>query len=254
VKSVANFTDVSHFPHDVAGLLVVVSRTFVVEVFGVRSNQRRARAMACIVCGMAAFTVHGGAQGRPDLAGVWTLNRDLSEFPSEVGFDPNWGDSASGNNQGGPARSGSGGRGGGDRGRGTGGGAPRLPAAASHFQSEEDVKKMREIVQEVREPAAQITISRTSTTVSIADPRGRTRLFDTSGKEDIIQLDAGPISAVTKWDGAELLVRYHVDKDQDLVYRYGRIPGSDRLRVRVQFSDHGRGAVITRVYDPVPAS
>jgi hypothetical protein len=225
----------------------------------VRSNQWRARAMACIVCGTAAFTVHGGAQGRPDLSGVWTLNRALSEFPSEVGFDPNWGDGASGNTQGGTARSGGGGRGGGGRGGGgrgggAGGGSLRLPAAASHFQSEEDVKKMRELVQEVKEPPAQITISRTSATVSIADPRGRARLFGTNGKEEIIQLDAGPIGAVAKWDGAELLIRYRVDKDQDLVYRYGRVPGDERLRVRVQFSDHGRGEVITRVYDLVSAS
>jgi hypothetical protein len=246
VTFLANFTEVSQFPCAVAGLLFLM-------VAAVRSDEWRARTMACIVYGMAAFAVHGGAQGRPDLSGEWTLNRDLSEFPKEVGFDPNWGDSASGNTQGGTARSGGGGRGGG-RGGGGGGGSLRVPPAGGHFQSEEDVKKMRELVQEVKEPPVQITISRTDTTVSLADPRGRTRRFNTNGKEDTIQLDAGPIGAVTKWDGAELLIRYRVDKDQDLVYRYGRVPGNDRLQVRVQFLDHGRGAVITRVYDPVPAS
>ena len=219
-----------------------------------RSSRWRAPVMACIVCGAAGFAVHGGAQTRPDLSGVWTLNRDLSEFPREMGFDPNWQAGASGETPGGTARSGGGGRGGGDRGRGAGGGSLRLPAAASHFQSEEDVKKIRELVHDVEEPPAQVTISSTSTTVSIADDRGRTRVFEINGKEDTIQLDAGPIGAVTKWDGAELLIRYRVDKNQDLVYRYGRVPGMDRLRVRVQFSDHGRGEVITRVYDPLPGS
>jgi hypothetical protein len=118
----------------------------------------------------------------------------------------------------------------------------------------EDSKKIRELVDEVKIPPAQLTISRTDATVTIVDDRGRARVFRTNGREDTIQLDAGPIGAVTKWEGVELLIRYRVDKDQELRCRYSRDPGTGRLIVRALLADHGRGEVITRVYDAAPAN
>jgi hypothetical protein len=204
------------------------------------------------VCGAAAFGVGARAETRPELSGTWTLNRDSSEFPREVGFDPDWVDGGAGGRSsgggGGTSRSG-GGRGGRGGGGGGGGGSTRVPPPSAHFLSEEDSKKLRELVDEVKAPPAQLTISQTGATVTIADDRGRTRVLRTNGKEDTIRLDAGPIGAVTKWDGVELLIRYRVDDDQELRCRYSRDPGTGRLIVRAQLADHGRGQVITRVYD-----
>jgi hypothetical protein len=211
----------------------------------------------CALCGAAAFPASASAQTRPELWGTWTLNRDSSEFPREVGFDPDWVDSGSaggsgsrgGGGGGGSSRSGGGGRGG----RG-GGGSIRLPPPSAHFLSEEDARKMRELVADVKEPSSRLTISRRDATITIADDRGRTRAFRTNAKEDTIQLDAGPIGAVTKWEGVELLIRYRVSDDQELRRRYSRDPATGRLVVREQLADHGRGQVITRAYDAAPAS
>jgi hypothetical protein len=207
-----------------------------------------------VLCGAAAFPVSASAQARPELSGAWTLNRDSSEFPREVGFDPDWmeggsaGSRSGGGGGGGSSRSGGGGRG------SRGGGSIRTPPPAAHFLSEEDARKIRELVAEVKEPSSRLTISRTDATVTIADDRGRTRAFRTNGKEDTIQLDAGPIGAVTKWEGAELLIRYRVSDDQELRRRYSRDPATHRLVVREQLADHGRGQVIMRAYDTAPAS
>jgi len=220
------------------------------EALSLSASWSVAVTLTAVFSAAAANTILGSAGSHPDLSGAWTLNRDSSEFPREVGFDPNWLDGGSGSGgQSGTTRSGGGGRGG----RGGGGGSARLPPPAGRYLSEEDSKKIQELVNEVKVPPAQLTISQTDLAVGIIDARGRRRVFHTNGKEDIVQLDAGPIGAITKWQGVELLIRYLVDNDQELRYWYSRDPTQVRLVVRVQFADHGRGETIRRVYETAPA-
>src|SRR5438552_5354443 len=62
------------------------------------------------------------AQNAAPLAGVWTLNRALSEWPKEIGFDVNWiPSSGRGGQDGRPESSGRGRRGSGSGGAGRGG-------------------------------------------------------------------------------------------------------------------------------------
>lgn len=186
---------------------------------------------------------------RPDLSGTWTLNRGLSEFPREVGFDPDWQDSGTGG-QTGAGRSGGSGRGGGGRsGRASGGGGSSRLSPTAHLESEEDSRKIKELVDEVKRPPARLTITQTDPAVTIADDRERAHTFHVGGKERTIELDAGPIAVTAKWESSQLAIRYLVEKDRELRYRYSRDPGTGRLVVEVQFADHGRGDLIKRVYD-----
>ena len=114
------------------------------------------------VAGMA----HGRAAARPDLSGTWTLNHDLSEFPREVGFDPDWHDADTGG-QAGSGRSSGGGSGRG-RGRDSGGGGSSRPGSVSPiFESEEDSRKNRELVNEIKQPADTLTITQTDVAVNL---------------------------------------------------------------------------------------
>jgi hypothetical protein len=194
------------------------------------------------------------AQQSDDLSGVWMLNRDLSEFPREVGFDPDWtpaGSTSGGGGAGGGAASrSSGGRGG--RGGGGGGGSARVPLPSAHYVSEEDVKKLKELVDEVKNPPSRVTIAEANGIVTLTDDRDRTRVLHENGREELVQLDAGPIGAVTKRERGELVVHYRLDADRELRRRYSRDADANRLIVREQLSDHNRGEVITRVYEAAP--
>src|SRR5438132_10687813 len=85
----------------------------------------RSFVLICFVTAAAAGVLvpaPGHAQNASPLAGLWTLNRSLSEFPREMGFNVDWmtkpsadGQNA-GSNVGGRGRRGSGGSGSGNRG------------------------------------------------------------------------------------------------------------------------------------------
>ena len=205
-----------------------------------------------VLIALAASGVRLRAAGHPDLSGAWTLNRDASDFPKEVGFDPDWVD---GGPSGSTAQDGTTSRSSGTRGgRGGGGGtSTRLPAVAGHYQSEEDTRKLKEILNEVKTPPMQLTITESDSAVTIADSDGRRRVVHPGAKQDVIQLEAGPMVAVTKWDGTALLVSYRVDADQELRCWYSRDAASGRLIVRTQLAERNRGQVVTRAYDAAPA-
>jgi hypothetical protein len=94
-----------------------------------------------------------------------------------------------------------------------------------------------------------LTITQTDAAVTIVDARGRARTFHIGGKEDTLQLDAGPVGVITKWENAQLVSRWLVEKDRELRYRYSRDPVTRQLVVEVQFAEHGRGGLIKRIYD-----
>jgi hypothetical protein len=196
-----------------------------------------------IAFGARAIGVRGAS--RPDLSGTWTLNRQLSEFPREAGFDPDWHDSETGR-QSGTGRSGGGRRGGGGGGRG--GGSSGGGTLSTLFESEEDAKKIRELVSEVLSPSPRLTITQTDAAVTVVDASGRTRRFH-PGKEDTLALEAGPVGVISKWENGQLALRCQVEKNRELRYRYWRDPGARQLAIEIQFADHGRGAVIKRIYD-----
>lgn len=191
-----------------------------------------------LVC--AAAPGRAASADHPDLSGSWTLNRQLSQLPAEVGFGlivPL--DTGDASQQGGRSRGG---------GRGGGGGGGAEPAPRVLMESPEDAAKVRELVLIEMTPASSLTIVQTDALVTITDSHG-TRTFHTSGKEDIQQLLAGPIGTTAKWEGPKLVIDYNIEKDRKVRYTYGREAASSPLVVQVQFLEKGKGDAIKRVYD-----
>jgi len=186
------------------------------------------------------------------LAGRWTLNRELSEFPKEVAFgiETADGDATQSGRQGGGGNRGGGRRGGGGS---SGGGGRSLGGFNSDAvrESEEDVNKLKELIASAKNPAPVLIISQTETAVRISEPPDRTRTFHPTGKEETVELDAGPVGATTKWLGPQLVVQITIRKDRIFRYLYSRLPGG-QLVVETRLEEgHSRDKanVIKRVYD-----
>ena len=55
-----------------------------------------------------------------------------------------------------------------------------------------------------------------------------------------------------KWEGAKLVIDYHVEKGRLLRYTYTRVPAQAQMQVQVQLLEKSKGAPILRVYDSAP--
>ncbi|HEX7487087.1 MAG TPA: hypothetical protein VF332_13110 [Vicinamibacterales bacterium] len=190
---------------------------------------------------MAGASSHGtlAAADRPNLVGRWTLNRNLSHIPREVGFGMDLLSTAG---------SGS------DSGGWTGGGGTGSAAMASFRESEDDAKRREQLVEEVRSPSPHLTIAQTETAVTITDERGRPRTFHPDGKEEAQALDQVPVATTTRWDGTHLEVRYKVEKNRELHYSYSRTLDPPQLVVQVKVIERGGHDVVTCVYEPTSAN
>src|SRR5258708_6532349 len=118
---------------------------------------------------LAAASMHA-ADEDVRLNGIWTLNRSLSEFPREVGFNPEWlgADGPPSTSGGGASQGGRGGRG--SRGDGSTGGTSRNVTPVR--ESVDDAARVRLLTAEVRNPPARLTIADTAAAITITDDRG----------------------------------------------------------------------------------
>src|SRR5450759_274046 len=104
------------------------------------------------------------AQGASPLAGVWTLNRSLSEFPRDIGFNPSWMTTPAGD---GPS---AGSTGGGRGRRGSGGGGNNGGASApfsARQESSEDARRVELLTAELRNPPTRLIVVDTPAAVTI---------------------------------------------------------------------------------------
>jgi len=183
------------------------------------------------------------AQDTSDLAGRWTLNRELSQFPREVGFGADW--MSTGGS--GPDSTAGGGRGR----RGSGGGSGAFTARP---ESEDDAKRVQQLTAEVRSPSSHLTIGETSTAVTITDDRGQSRTIHPNGKEEVLQLDGVAVRVTAKREAGRLVVLYSVEHGRDLRYTYLRDTSRSQLVVDVQFIERGGGDRVRRIYEPASAT
>lgn len=174
---------------------------------------------------------------RPVLSGVWTLNRELSDFPKDVAFLSDWLEAE------GAAESGR------EGGRGQRGGSSINRPPMSQPRSEEDSLKMEQIIGEVRNPPSVLTIVQSEAAVTITGAPGVARTFHTSGRRDIQQLDAGPMTTTSRWSGEGLIVEYDVEKGRQLRYTYTRVADRPQVRVEAQLLEKAKAAPIVRIYD-----
>ena len=207
--------------------------------------------LSAIVCGVMAMAVAmlpatpvTAQQNASALAGVWTLNRSLSEFPRELGFDINWLPGSSGADQ-------SGGSNGGRGRRGSGGGGNRGSGAFyAPRESIDDARRVQLLTAEARNPSARLTIVDTPSAVTITNELGQSRTLHPDGRQESIQIEGVPMLATTRRDADRLTVAYHAEPDREVRYTYSHIASPSQLIVELEFLDHGAGDKAKRVYEP----
>jgi hypothetical protein len=183
-------------------------------------------------------------QDKSDFAGRWTINRELSQFPPEIGFGLSW---TSARGSGVDSTGGGGGR----RRSGGGGGAGVFTGRP---ESEDDVKRVQQLTAEVRNPSAHLTIVETPSAVTFTDDRGQSRTVHPDGKEEVLQLDGVPVGVTAKREAGRLVVLYKVEQGRELRYTYSRAASPPQLVVDVQFIERGGGDGVRRIYQPASAS
>ena len=183
------------------------------------------------------------AQSPTDLAGTWTLNRQLSQFPQEVGFSASIPGLAPGTT--------GGGRNGRPGGSGCGGNAERpcLPA-----YTEEDARRIRFLSDEVRLPPDRLTIAVTPATLTITPDPGAARTVRQGRRDEAVALGPVTVVANTTWDADHWTIVYTADTGRLLRYTYTVSQNPRQLAVDVEFVERGTGGDrVRRIYEPAAA-
>jgi hypothetical protein len=184
------------------------------------------------------------AQSTSGFTGRWTLSRELSQFPREVGFGVDWlSPGAAGRDS---RESG----GGGQSGSGGGGTDP----FTARRESEDDARRLRQLTAEVRNPSTHLTIIETSTALTITDDRGLARTFRLDGRDQVLEIDGVPVGVTAKREAGRLVVLYGVEQGRELRYTYSRVANPPQLAVDIQFLERGRGDGVRRIYEPTSAN
>jgi hypothetical protein len=186
---------------------------------------------AAISGATVVFAVLGGprlsAQSPTDLAGSWTLNRQLSQFPQEIGFSASFLPTAPSS---GPDRRG--GRGG------------------IQSETQEESTRVRFLTDEVRVPPERLVIEVTPAIVTITPDPGAARTVQPGRRDQEAKI--GPVTAITNtsWDAGRLTIVYTAGTDRMLRYVYAVGQNPDTLTVDVEFVEGRRsGDRVRRVYE-----
>jgi hypothetical protein len=214
-------------------------------VISVRNVPRPA--FALILTGSLNFTAAAQAPSQPatpSIVGAWTLNKDLTDAS---GSTPQRGDrGARGGGYGG--RRGGGGFGGGGRGGGGfgGGGYGRGGARGNP----DDMRRMRDAMQEILEVPDRMTITQTESMVIITTGDGRTTRLSTDGSK--IKDDSTGIERKTHWDKNQLVSEISNAGPARITQTFAVNADSHQLTVTVDFGNgDNRRPPSHRVYDPL---
>ena len=197
--------------------------------------------------GAALLPLPARAQQAAPLGGIWSLNRSLSEFPADIGFNPAWMTAATredgrgtGSSAGGRGRRGS-----------SGGGSSRDPASPFSPRQEnyEDGRRIQLCTAEARNPPSRLTIVETPAAVTMTNELGQSRTVHPDGRQESIELQGVSFSVASKRDGDQLVVHYTVDRTREVRYSYSFTANPARLVVDVQFLERGAGDKARRVYE-----
>jgi hypothetical protein len=200
-----------------------------------------------IAAGASAFRpALPDAQSVSPLGGVWTLNRSLSEWPPEIGFNVNWVPSSSDGTGQSPGSTGGG------RGRQGSGGSGRGATGSFSMprESYEDARRLQLLTAEARNPPVRLMVVDTPSAITITNELGQSRVLHPNGIEESFDLQNVPIFATTKRDGDRLVVAYRVEPGREVRYTYSHSANPPQLMVDVQFLEHGMGDKARRIYEP----
>jgi hypothetical protein len=159
----------------------------------------------------------------PNLSGVWKLNHDLSDpphsgMPAEAGGEQG--------ERGGRGGHPSGGMGGG-RGEGMGG----RDMAGGSRPSEEQMKKMRDLMREVMEAPETLTLTVSEGRITFVDPDGPVRHYATDGTGERHQMNAGVVETKTAWKNSELVIETNLGEGTKAVQTYALAPDKRQIVV-----------------------
>jgi hypothetical protein len=196
--------------------------------------------------GAALLPSPARAQQAAPLGGVWSLNRSLSEFPADIGFNPAWMTAATREDGRGTGSSPSG------RGRrgSSGGGRESASPFSPRQENYEDARRIQLLTSEARNPPARLTIVDTPAAVTMTNELGQSRTLHPGGKEETIEIQGAPIGVTSHRDGDQFIVTYRLAQERQLRYTYSSSANPSRLVVEVQFLERGTGDKARRVYDP----
>jgi hypothetical protein len=192
-----------------------------------------------------AVTLAAQTGQRPNLAGTWRLNAELSSAP---GSGPVPGDS--GPPDGGRAPGGMGGvrgrggmpGGGGFGGRPDGGGDGRRP-------SSEEMERRRALREELTQLPPRFTLAQKDDTITFIEPDGVVRSYVANGKSEKHQLVNGIVETRTRWKGEGFEMELTVDRltlRRTFALRSGEVR---QLEVTAAFDGGRRDAKPRYVYD-----
>jgi hypothetical protein len=212
---------------------------------------RRSFALITVLTAAAAAVLQptaARAQNTSPLAGVWSLNRSLSEFPSDIGFNPAWLTKPAADGQ--STGSTSGGRGGGGGRRGSsGGGGGSAPPFPTRPESYDEARREQLLTGEVRNPPARLMIVDTPAAVTITNELGQSRTIHPDGRQESIEIQGVVFSVTSRRDADQLIVLYRVDQTREIRYTYSSSASPARVIVDVQLLERGTGDKARRVYD-----
>jgi hypothetical protein len=182
--------------------------------------------------------VHAQSDRSASVVGAWTMNKDLSDTPSDK--------SPEGREERGEAGGGGGGRrrgGGGGFGRGGGGGFGRGDGGVR--SDPEQSARMRDAMRDIINPPAHLIIVQTETMIIVTGPDGRTTRLSPDGKK--VKDESTKTERKTKWDGMKLVSEISGLGPRKITETYSVDPERRQLHVDVQVEQ--RPDTIHRVYD-----
>ncbi len=167
------------------------------------------------------------AQAPIDLSGTWTFDTYLSDNAQQVAASirADLGQNDSGL-AGGVSEGGRVGRSAGRRGPAHAGRVTPAPNA-------EDQRVLDAITHPLRYPPPTLRIIQSSTTVTIRDPQGQSRAFQTNGKREQQMFDTARADSVARWEGPQMVVDIDLGNGRKLTYTYSIVPTTRQLLVRV---------------------
>jgi len=212
------------------------------------SNLRRP-AFALMLTGSLTLAAASAAQASPQpaatsIVGAWTLNKDLSDAPGT----PQRGDRGDRGGRGGGygGRRGGGGGGGGRGGGGFGGGGYGGRGGARG--NPDDMRRMREAMQEIVEAPDRMTITQSESMVIITTGDGRTTRLSTDGKK--VKDDSTGIERKTHWDKNQLVSEISNAGPAKITQTFAVNPETHQLTVTLDFGNgDNRRPPSHRVYD-----
>ena len=201
-------------------------------------DARRLRAFlhSCISALLVAVAMQLGgdrvaAQAAASLTGEWTLDRQASEFPREIGFGGDFAPLPRPGDPPGTRRS-------------------PIPRALRPEGESYDVAQRREFFNnDVRTPPERLIVIDTPDTVTITDENGRSRTLHPNGVAETVQLGSLPVLTVTRRDGDRLVVLHAVADLRQVRYTYSRAENPSRVIVELRLIEAGaESEPVRRVY------